>query len=49
MRLSNLAVLHIHADLTKDISNNLDRFAIKFISRNQWRVSTFAVVKVTDN
>jgi len=41
IRLTIWPLLHIHADLAKDIGDNLN----KFISR---RVSTFAIVKVTD-
>jgi len=41
--------MHIHVDLAKDIDDNLDKFVNKFISRNQWRASPFAIVKTTDN
>jgi len=47
MRLK-LVVSHIHANLAKDVGDNLDKF-VNFISRNQWTISTFAIIEVTDN
>lgn len=45
MRLNNLAILNIHEDLAKVLMDDSDELLNEFISKNNYRASTFSIVK----